>query len=110
LCKPYSDFQKINPNKELMIIAECSQNCYFANIENFHYYTIYKQWSFGSDDLEEKWVECISNQTGNSFSCGFYEIKISNIAPHLVNKNLNKCILNSTNVIGLYFYLLKKYF
>ncbi len=71
MCIPYSDFQKINPNKELMIIAECSQGCNNAKIENFHY-TIYKQWSFGSDDLEEKWVECISNQTGNSFYCVFF--------------------------------------
>jgi hypothetical protein len=56
-----------------MIIAECHQGCNNTQITNYHF-SIYKQWSFGANDFEEKWVECLRNKTGIlTFTNSFYK-------------------------------------
>jgi hypothetical protein len=60
MCKPYLDFQKVNPNQELMIIGECKDQCNNVVVNNY-YFCIFKEWKTGS---VTNWIECISDQTG----------------------------------------------
>jgi hypothetical protein len=59
MCQPNVDYQKINPNEELMIIAECKDGCDNV-VVNHYYFSILKQWIIGS---ETSWIECISNHS-----------------------------------------------
>ena len=59
MCKPYLDYQKVNPNEELMIIGECNEGCDNVVINGYHF-SIFKQWTIGS---EIRWIECISNKS-----------------------------------------------
>ena len=57
MCKPYLDYQKVNPNEELMIIGECKEGC--DNVTGYHF-SIFKEWNTGS---ATNWIECTSDQT-----------------------------------------------
>jgi hypothetical protein len=59
MCQPHLDYQKINPNEELMIIGECKDGCDNVIVNNYHF-SISKQWIIGP---EIRWIECISNQS-----------------------------------------------
>ncbi len=59
MCQPHLDYQKVNPNEELMIIGECKDGCDNVIVNNYHF-SISKQWIIGS---EIRWIECISNQS-----------------------------------------------
>jgi hypothetical protein len=70
MCQPNVDYQKINPNVELMIIGECKDGCDNVVVNHYHF-TIFKQWIIGS---EIRWIECISNHSSKKliksiFSC-----------------------------------------
>ncbi len=60
MCKPHLDYQKVNPNQELMIIGECKDDCNNVVVNNY-YFSIFKEWKTGS---VTNWIECISDQTG----------------------------------------------
>ena len=63
MCQPHLDYQKINPNTQLMIIAECNQGCIDTVIINYEF-SIFKEWEVITNDPQKKWVECIPNATG----------------------------------------------
>ena len=60
MCKPHLDYQKVNPNQELMIIGECKDGCDDVVVNNY-YFSIFKELKTGS---VTNWIECISDQTG----------------------------------------------
>jgi hypothetical protein len=62
MCKPYLDYQKINPNTQLMVIADCIQSCNDAIVTNYHF-SIFIEWNFNLNDPQKKWIECISSGT-----------------------------------------------
>jgi hypothetical protein len=62
MCKPFIDYQKINPNTQLMLIAECTEGCIDSAIHGYHF-SIFKEWKIYQNDPQIKWVECISSDT-----------------------------------------------
>ena len=62
MCRPHLNFQKVNPNSELMIIAECAQDDCLGNVTNYHF-SIFKEWVIDSNH-QTLWIECNSNQAG----------------------------------------------
>lgn len=68
MCKPYLDYQKINPNTQLMIVADCQSGC--TNVNSIYYqYKISKLWNIVKNDAQVKWIPCTSyNATNSSLS------------------------------------------
>ena len=66
MCSPYLDYQKINPNTQLMVIGECIDGCSDPSISNINYFfTIYEEWNIVANDPQKKWIQCVSNTSGN---------------------------------------------
>ncbi len=64
MCKPFLDYQKINPNTQKIIIGDCVKGCYEPNINKFlHTYSIYQEWIV---DSRQKWIECVDLNSGLS--------------------------------------------
>jgi hypothetical protein len=70
MCTPHLDYQKVNPNQELMIIGKCKDGCNDVVVNNY-YFRIFKEWKTGS---VTNWIECITNQSGITII--FEKIKI----------------------------------
>ena len=65
MCTPFIDYQKINPNTQLMVIAECTQGC-IDSVVTSYYFSIFKEWQIKKNDPQKKWVECISSATSKN--------------------------------------------
>jgi hypothetical protein len=100
MCKPFIDNQKVNPNTQLMIIAECSEGC-IGSVVNSFYFSIFKEWKFDQNDTQIKWIECISSDTSTAINLK-KRLIYSKLFIILVNKSPHMCFLNSTNTIGIF--------
>ena len=60
MCFPEKDYQKINPNTQLMVIAECLSGCFDANKTSFQFF-VSQQWTIGTNDPQMKWIECVDS-------------------------------------------------
>jgi hypothetical protein len=100
MCKPFIDNQKLNPNTQLMIIAECSEGC-IGSVVNSFYFSIFKEWKFDQNDPQIKWIECISSDTSTAINLK-KRLIYSKLFIILVNKSPHMCFLNSTNTIGIF--------
>ena len=73
MCKPYFEYQKINPNTQLMVIADCIQDCNDPIVTNYHF-SIFIEWDFSLNDPQKKWIECITTETSR-YHLWFYNLK-----------------------------------
>jgi hypothetical protein len=60
MCFPEKDYQKINPNTQLMVIAECASSCFDSTTATFQF-SVSQQWNIVTDDPQLKWIECVKN-------------------------------------------------
>lgn len=79
-CIPYRDYFRINPNTQLMIMADCKQGCVNASTISYQY-RVYRKWLLSDSDTQEKWIECSTNSISTFQSS-------------------ETCFLNSTNIYG----------
>lgn len=71
MCTPFLDYQKINPNTQLTIIAECISGCFEPDITSFsNLFSISQEWVIES---RKKWMECVPN----TMSTNFFNSKLS---------------------------------
>jgi hypothetical protein len=60
MCSPFRDYQKVNPNTQLMIISECVSGC--TDVSSiFYQFTVSKEWNINQDDPQKKWISCVNN-------------------------------------------------
>ena len=65
MCSPYLDYQKINPNTQLMIISECIDGCSGSSITSLSFqFKISKEWNIISNDPQKKWLACVDSSSG----------------------------------------------
>lgn len=67
MCKPFSDYQKINPNTQLMVISECIQDC-FSESEINYSFTISQEWTI-KNTYDKKWIQCVDFETRTYYAC-----------------------------------------
>ncbi len=77
MCSPYNGYQKINPQTQLMIIAECTYGC-TDDMTLRYKFGISTEWKINPNDTKIKWIECVN------YACIYIELKIK----YLILSNL----------------------